>query len=119
MAGIAVACTVYFFGGHLWRDTSIVLHPQVTRGIVTGESRGSLIYHYTVSGQDYSGSGVGDFDRPYPKGTALQVHYSSVHPSFSTIDESFLYEKQLLCGVAIFGGIILIVYFGRRRPRAA
>ena len=119
MAGIVVAGVAYFLGVHLWRDISIALHGQHTQGIVTGRSRGALLYRYTVNGQDYSGSGRGDYSRGYPNGSEVEVRYSSVHPSFSTIDELFLFEKQLVCGVAIFGGIFLIVYWGRRRQKAA
>jgi hypothetical protein len=119
VAGMVAACAIYFFGGHLWRDISIARHPQMTQGIVTGESRGALVYHYTVNGHDYSGSGIGDFDRSYPPGTTLKVRYSRLHPSFSTIDGSLLTEKQLLCGVAIFGGILLVVRFSCRRKQAA
>ena len=118
VTGMVVACIIFSFGGHVWRDISIALHPQATKGIITGESRGALTYQYMVNGKDYSGSGIGDFDRPYPNGTTLEVRYSSLHPLFSTIDESFLFEKQLLCGVAIFGGILFAVYWGRRRQQA-
>lgn len=119
VAGAVVAFVIYFLGGHLWRDISIALHGQHTRGIVTGWNRGALLYHYTVNGHDYSGSGRGDYTRVYPNGSEVDVRYSSVHPSFSTIDELFLFEKQLLCGAAIFGGFFLIIYWSRRRHKAA
>lgn len=119
VAGAVVACIICFLGGHLWRDISIALDGQHTRGNVTGCNRGALLYHYTVNGHDYSGSGRGDYNRTYPNGSEVDVRYSSAHPSFSTIDELFLFEKQLLCGVAIFGGFFLIIYWDRRRRKAA
>lgn len=111
---------IYWFGGRLWHDCSIALHGQRTDGTVTRTtSRGVILYSYTVGGRDYSGTGRGDYDRSYPKGSTVEVRYSSVHPSFSTIDEPFLFLGQLSCGVAIFGAIFLTIYYGRKRRQAA
>jgi hypothetical protein len=112
--GLLVALTIFSLGGHLWRDASIAFYGQKAQGTVTGENRGAILYHYAVDGHEYSGSDVGDTRRPYPVGTAVEVHYSAAYPSFSTIDAPFLFEEQAICGVSMFGGLFLIVYLGRR-----
>src|SRR5262245_27568396 len=115
VGGIIAAGFVYLFvGRHLWRDISIALHEQHTQGIVTGFSRGTLYYRCTVNGRAYTGYGRGDYRRPSPDGSEVQVRYSSVHPSFSTIDQLFLFQTQTLCGAAMFGVIFLIVYLNRK-----
>ena len=118
VVGLVAALVIYFIGGHLWRNASLAFYGQKTQGTVTGENRGMIVYHYAVDGHDYSGSGIGH-NRQYPVGASSEVQYSAAHPSFSTIDEPFLFEEQSIFGVATFSGIFLIFYLSRWRRQTA
>lgn len=76
-----------------------------------------LLVHYTyrVAGRQYSGSGVGSFDRIFPVGSPVDVKYSASHPAYSTIDDDpFLFLEQLAFGLTVMFGFALLAGFKRR-----
>ena len=105
-----------FLASRLWVSFSIALFEQHTSGIVTGlASHGQILYRYTVGSQEYSGRSIGEDGHFYPKDSPVEVRYSGVFPSFSTLTWPLLFPGQLLCAVVIFGGIFLLVRYTRRR----
>jgi hypothetical protein len=118
LAIIALAC---WLGAYLWRGTSIQLHEKHIQGrVVQSAPKQGIHYVYSVDGRQYSGSGVGSFDRYYPVGSPLDVKYSVSHPAYSTIDDDpFLFLKQITCGLAIMLGFALLAGSNRRSAASA
>jgi hypothetical protein len=113
---LAVALAAAWLGAYLWRGTSIALYSQHTQGTVVGSGRRQGVhYTYQVAGRQYSGSGVGSFERIYPVGSPVDVKYSAAHPAYSTIDnDPFLFLEQLAFGLTVMFGLTLLAGFKRR-----
>lgn len=106
VAGIpGFSLMVMFLGGcknidialHEARTTAIVLSPTEGRG------RKGIRYSYEVDGRTYIGRGDPG-NPPYPPGSAFEIAYCTLHPSFSTSRSPFE-PLGILCAGSAFAGV--------------
>lgn len=114
---VGAVLVAVWFAGYVWRGASIVLSPRHIEGVVTkGSPRSGVHYSYSVNGQRYTGTGIGDSGRTYPVGSPVDVKYSGIHPANSTIDnDPFIFIEQLTCGVVIMIGFALLATAKKRK----
>jgi hypothetical protein len=117
-AGIlfVIGAVMFVVGG--FRNLDIILNEGRTTATVFGiGSHGVLKYRYDVDGHTYAGGGDPG-NPPYPQGSSYEVHYSTVHPFFSTAQNPVTLFGQMLVGCLFVGGGLYSMSLADSKRRA-